>query len=100
MDSVNHPTYKIVSDPKEADACGWGFYDYSMKPHKIYFKFPPLKDDELRIDVTYAGLCHSEVHTVSGDWGEVKNFPIIPGHEIAGVVTHVGTAVKDFQIGE
>ena len=96
-----HPTYTIVNDPKEADAVGWGFYTNDpSKPEKIYFKFPPLKDDEIRIQVTYAGLCHSELHTVQEDWGPVKNRPIIPGHETVGIITHIGKDVKDFKIGD
>lgn len=96
-----NPIYTVVQDPKDADACGWGFYDYDLdKIEKIYFKFPALGDDELRINITYAGLCHTECHIVHGDWWKRKNAPIIPGHEIIGDVTHVGKNVKDFQIGD
>ena len=97
-----HPTYTIVNDPKEADAVGWGFYEQDVKKiQKIYFKFPPLKSDEIRINITYTGLCHSQVHYVAGDWNRwVKNVPIIPGHEMVGEVTHVGSDVKDFKIGD
>jgi D-arabinose 1-dehydrogenase-like Zn-dependent alcohol dehydrogenase len=100
MDS-KHPTYTIVSDPKEADACGWGFFEQDPnKMEKLYFKFPPLKDNELRINITYAGLCHSDLHQMSADWGQIKNFPIIPGHETVGEVTHVGSEVTDFNVGD
>lgn len=96
-----HPTYTIVTDPKEADAVGWGFHTNDVsKPAKVYFKFPEMKSDELRIKVHYAGLCYSEVHTVREDWGPIKNRPIIPGHEIAGEVTHVGADVSDFKVGD
>jgi len=96
-----HPTYTIVTDAKEADAAGWGFYEQDItKIQKIYFKFPTLKSTELRINITYAGLCHSDAHFAGGDWGPTKNFPLIPGHEIVGEVTHVGSDITDFKIGD
>jgi len=99
--SDKHPTYTIVKDSKEADAVGWGFYTPDVKKmEKIYFKFPELGDDELRIKTHYAGLCYSEVHTVSGDWGPMTTKPIIPGHEIAGEVEKIGANVKDFKVGD
>ena len=67
---------------------------------KIHFKFPPLGDNELRIKTTYTGICHSDVHKVMDHWYKVQNRPIIPGHEILGIVTHVGKDVKDWQVGE
>ena len=92
-----HPTYKFV-DEKEADAFAWVFVDTeNMK--KVAFKFPELKANEIRAKVTYSGLCYSDAHTVRNEWGPVK-YPIAPGHEIVGEVTHVGPEVKDFKVGE
>lgn len=97
----SHITYTIVQDPKEADAVGWGFYSKDItKPSKVYFKFPELGAEELRIKIHYAGMCYSEVHTVAEDWGPVQSRPIIPGHEIAGEVTHVGSGVSDYKVGD
>lgn len=44
----------------------------------------PLADAEVEIEISHCGICHSDVHLVDGDWGEV--FPLVPGHEIVGVV--------------
>lgn len=47
----------------------------------------------------YAGICHSDVHHVRGDWGK-EEYPMVPGHEIAGQVTEVGKNVTRFRIGD
>lgn len=94
---LSHPTYKFVR-PEEADAIAWVFVDKdNMK--KVPFKFPPIKPNEARAKVTYTGLCHSDCHTVRGDWGPCLH-PIAPGHEIVGVITQVGADVKDLQVGD
>ncbi|WP_199912256.1 NAD(P)-dependent alcohol dehydrogenase [Stenotrophomonas sp. ZAC14D2_NAIMI4_7] len=54
---------------------------------------------DVLIDVLYAGICHSDVHTVRGDWG-TPAFPCIPGHEIIGRVLAVGAKVTKFTVGE
>ncbi len=48
--------------------------------------------NDVLIEITHAGICHSDIHTVNGDWGP-QPFPVVPGHEIVGVVTAVGTEV-------
>ncbi|MDT7830541.1 NAD(P)-dependent alcohol dehydrogenase [Pricia sp. S334] len=57
-----------------------------------------LKDD-VEIDITYCGVCHSDIHTVKNDWGN-SVYPMIPGHEIIGRVTAVGEKVSDFKEGQ
>lgn len=98
---TQHPTYTIVSDPKEADAVGWGFYSNdTTKPTKIYFKFPDLQPHEVRIKVHYSGLCYTEVHIVREDFNPLKNRPIVPGHEIVGEITHLGSDVNELKVGD
>ncbi|GAB3706996.1 NAD(P)-dependent alcohol dehydrogenase [Mariniluteicoccus flavus] len=58
-----------------------------------------LRPDDIRIDIAYAGICHSDIHTVRGEWGE-QRYPIVPGHEIAGVVAEVGSGVTKFAVGD
>ena len=48
-----------------------------------------LRADDVRIDIKFAGICHSDIHTVRGEWGQTS-YPLTPGHEIAGVVSEVG----------
>ncbi|NKY10418.1 NAD(P)-dependent alcohol dehydrogenase [Cellulomonas hominis] len=54
---------------------------------------------DVRIDIRFAGICHSDIHTVRGDWGPVP-YPLVVGHEIAGVVAEVGPAVTRFSVGD
>jgi propanol-preferring alcohol dehydrogenase len=55
--------------------------------------------DEVRIEVRACGVCRTDLHVVEGDL-EVKRSPIIPGHQVVGVVDALGTAVSDRKIGE
>jgi alcohol dehydrogenase (NADP+) len=58
-----------------------------------------LDSHDVQIEIKYAGICHSDIHTAHGEWGEV-NYPLVPGHEIAGVVTAVGPEVTKYSIGD
>jgi uncharacterized zinc-type alcohol dehydrogenase-like protein len=55
--------------------------------------------NDVLIAIEYAGICHSDIHTVNGDWGP-QPFPVVPGHEIVGVVSEVGTEVTRHQVGD
>ncbi|AZZ55960.1 NAD(P)-dependent alcohol dehydrogenase [Rathayibacter iranicus] len=54
---------------------------------------------DILIEIAYAGICHSDIHTVRGEWGPVQ-YPLTVGHEIVGVVTEVGTEVTKHSIGD
>lgn len=54
---------------------------------------------DVLIEIKYAGICHSDIHTVRGDWGP-QQYPLVPGHEIAGIVTEVGAEVTKHAIGD
>ncbi len=58
-----------------------------------------LQPNDITIDVQFAGICHSDIHTARNEWGEAL-FPLVPGHEIAGVVSSVGNAVTAFKVGD
>ncbi|WP_353952995.1 NAD(P)-dependent alcohol dehydrogenase [Knoellia sp. S7-12] len=58
-----------------------------------------LRDDDVRIDVAFAGICHSDIHTVRDEWGPA-HYPIITGHEVAGTVSAVGSAVTKHKVGD
>src|SRR3954469_22343909 len=55
--------------------------------------------NDVLIEITHAGICHSDIHTVNGDWGP-QPFPVVPGHEIVGVVTEIGTEVGTHRVGD
>ena len=54
---------------------------------------------DVRIDIKFCGICHSDIHFARGEWGEVP-YPAIPGHEIAGIVAEVGSEVTKFAPGD
>ncbi|MEY9857726.1 putative zinc-type alcohol dehydrogenase-like protein [Catenulispora sp. GAS73] len=54
---------------------------------------------DVRIDIKYTGICHSDIHEVRGEWGEA-HYPLAPGHEITGVVSAVGGEVTRFAVGD
>ncbi len=55
--------------------------------------------NDVSIRIAYCGVCHSDVHTARGEWGGTK-YPIVPGHEIVGTVTAVGTGVRQWKVGD
>ena len=54
---------------------------------------------DVAIDIKFAGICHSDIHSVRGEWGQ-PNYPLVAGHEIAGVVTEVGSGVTKHKVGD
>lgn len=54
---------------------------------------------DILIDIKFAGICHSDIHTARQEWGSI-DFPITPGHEIAGIVSEVGTEVTKHKVGD
>lgn len=63
------------------------------------FERRELRPDDVRIDILFCGICHSDVHFVSGDWG-APDYPCVPGHEIVGRVSAVGKEVSKYKIGD
>lgn len=53
----------------------------------------------MAIEILYSGICHSDLHTVNGDWGP-QPYPLVPGHEIVGRVLEVGSAVQHYKVGD
>src|SRR5262245_52962563 len=58
----------------------------------------PLPND-VQMEIFFCGVCHSDLHFARGEWA-FSTFPAIPGHEIVGKVTKVGSAVKSFKAGD
>ncbi len=55
--------------------------------------------NDVEIEILYCGVCHSDLHTARNDWGGTK-YPSVPGHEIVGKITKVGSDVSKFQVGD
>src|SRR5438270_1932608 len=59
-------------------------------------------DRDVQIEILFCGICHSDLHSVRNEWSEfmATTYPIVPGHEIVGRVTKVGSAVGKFKAGD
>ncbi len=69
------------------------------KLQKWEYEPTPLKVDEIEIRVTHNGLCHTDIHMRDNDWG-ISSYPLVPGHEVVGIVTQVGEKVTSIQKGD
>ena len=63
------------------------------------FERRELGPNDVALQIEFAGICHSDIHQVKEEWGPAI-FPMVPGHEIAGTVTAVGSEVQRFSIGD
>ncbi|MCB1224755.1 MAG: NAD(P)-dependent alcohol dehydrogenase [Verrucomicrobiales bacterium] len=59
----------------------------------------PLGAEQVEIAVTHCGICHSDLSMIDNEWG-MSHYPLVPGHEVVGVVTEIGPAAKRVQIGQ
>lgn len=71
--------------------------DSPLAPFTLERRTP--RPDDVAIDILYCGVCHSDLHFARDDWGMTR-YPIVPGHEIIGRVSAVGTDVTGFQVGD
>ena len=71
----------------------------SEKLTRFEFDRRDLRAHDVAIDIAFAGICHSDIHQAREEWGPAL-FPMVPGHEIAGTVTAIGSAVTKFSIGD
>ncbi|KAG6571366.1 putative mannitol dehydrogenase, partial [Cucurbita argyrosperma subsp. sororia] len=90
---------KSPEDEHPHKAFGWAARDPSGLLSPFHFSRRENGDDDVSIKILYCGVCHSDLHMLKNDWG-ATDYPIVPGHEIVGVVTSVGKNVKKFKAGD
>ncbi|WP_373073438.1 alcohol dehydrogenase catalytic domain-containing protein [Sulfurimonas sp.] len=78
---------------------GYAAFDESGVIKPWTFTRRPVGDDDILIDIKFASICHSDIHQQKGHWGK-QQYPQVPGHEIAGVVSAVGKNVTKFKVGD
>jgi uncharacterized zinc-type alcohol dehydrogenase-like protein len=78
-----------------------GYAAHSSDAHMVPYHFErrSLRDNDVAIEILYSGICHSDLHTVNGDWGP-QQYPLVPGHEIVGRVIDTGADVKLYKMGD
>ncbi|KAF2290588.1 hypothetical protein GH714_014553 [Hevea brasiliensis] len=83
--------------PKQA--FGWAARDESGVLSPFNFSRRATGEKDVCFKVLYCGMCHSDLHMVKNEWG-TSTYPLVPGHEIVGVVTEVGSKVEKFKVGD
>ena len=78
-----------------------GLAVHAAGAHLLPYKYDPgaLKANDVEVKISHCGVCHSDVHLIDNDWG-LSRYPFIPGHEIVGTVTVVGSSVQNLKVGE
>ncbi|NRQ18791.1 NAD(P)-dependent alcohol dehydrogenase [Ensifer sesbaniae] len=82
-----------------AIARGYAATDASKPLTPFTFERREPRDDDVVIEIKYCGVCHSDIHQARNEWGN-SVFPMVPGHEIVGIVTAVGSKVTKFKVGD
>src|ERR687887_2742261 len=72
--------------------CGYAAKQAKTFLSPYYFERREPRDHDVVIDIQYCGICHSDIHQVNNEWG-TSTYPMVPGHEIVGIVSQVGTKV-------
>lgn len=82
-----NPTLAFAAHSSESGLSPWQFDARALRP------------DDVRIDILYCGVCHTDIHFVENDWG-MTMYPVVPGHEIIGRVSATGPEVSQYKIGD
>ncbi|KAK3009092.1 hypothetical protein RJ639_015067 [Escallonia herrerae] len=80
-------------------AFGWAARDTSGTLSPFNFSRRATGDEDVKVKVLYCGICHSDLHSVRNERGN-SQYPMVPGHEIVGIVMEVGSKVQKFKVGD
>src|ERR1700745_4012344 len=64
------------------------------------FERREAREHDIVIDIKYCGICHSDIHMTRDEWKAGSVYPMVPGHEIAGIVRAVGSKVTKYKVGD
>jgi uncharacterized zinc-type alcohol dehydrogenase-like protein len=92
MKEMKSPMAEIEIHGLAVHAAGAQLVPYRYEPGEI-------KTNEVEVRISHCGVCHSDIHLIDNDWG-LSRYPFIPGHEIVGTVSAVGSEVRDRKVGE
>ncbi|KAJ0096555.1 hypothetical protein Patl1_28370 [Pistacia atlantica] len=89
-----------VSEQVNQKAFGWAARDPSVVFSPFTFSRRAMGENDVTFKVLYCGICHSDLHMAKNELGEFCTYPLVPGHEIVGIVTKIGSKVEKFKIGD
>lgn len=78
---------------------GYAAHDNRSPLVRFEFERRDVQAQDVMLDILFCGVCHSDLHVVRGDWGRSR-YPCVPGHEIVGRVSRVGSGVTKFRVGD
>ncbi|KAK6774980.1 hypothetical protein RDI58_025981 [Solanum bulbocastanum] len=84
---------------ENVEAFGWAARDTSGVLSPFNFSRRVTGEKDVQFKVMYCGICHSDLHQLKNEWSN-SIYPMVPGHEVVGVVTEVGSKVEKFKIGD
>lgn len=90
----------VLCSKEESNVACWGVTEAKGPLKRLHFKLPTIQDDEVRLRILHAGLCHSDCFKMDEQWGKNVLFPLVPGHEIIAEVEKVGPKVKRVKPGD
>ncbi|OAY35712.1 probable mannitol dehydrogenase [Manihot esculenta] len=90
-------TAKEAKHPKQA--FGWAARDSSGVLSPFNFSRRATGEKDVTFKVLYCGVCHTDIHMIKNEWG-FSSYPMVPGHEVVGEVTEVGSKVEKFKVGD
>ncbi len=78
---------------------GYVVHSATNAPEPWSFERRDLRPTDVQLDIEFCGICHSDIHQARNEWGNAQ-YPMVPGHEIIGIVAAVGADVTGFKVGE
>ncbi len=78
----------------------YGAFDSKKPLEPLNIERRDLKEHDVQIEIMYCGVCHSDIHTVRNEWSGNTKYPVVPGHEIIGIVKAVGNGVTRYSVGQ
>ena len=97
MATTAQPELETTSGPTTTKA--WGVEAAGAAAVPMTIERRALRPEDVAIRISHSGICHSDLHMARNDWG-MSLYPMVPGHEIVGTVTAVGSSVAKYKIGD
>lgn len=98
-ENSSNKTKSTFLESKPIQSFGYAASSPTDKLGPYTFERRPVSDADVLIEIQYCGICHSDIHSARNEWGGAR-YPLVPGHEIIGKVTQIGSQVTRFTVGE